>query len=117
MLRGAFAAREDNVYLSPCIEWIFADEHPQLPGRIRAAKAAGFDAAEFHLWRDKDVEAIAAALDETGLRLTGFVVEPRRSLVDPAQHGEFLQAVRDSLETAKKLGSPPLVVASGFTRE
>lgn len=85
--------------------------------RVRAAKAAGFDSAEFHLWRDKDVDAIADALDETGLKLTGIVVEPRRSIVDPAQHGEFLQAVRESLETAKKLGSPPLVVASGFTRE
>jgi hydroxypyruvate isomerase len=103
--------------LSPCIEWIFAAEHPDMPDRIRAARAAGLDSAEFHLWRDKDVDAIAAALDETGLRLTGIVVEPRRSLVDPAQHGEFLDAVRDSLETARKLGSPPLVIASGFTRE
>jgi hydroxypyruvate isomerase len=105
------------VYLSPCIEWIFASEHPEMEDRVRAAKAAGFDSAEFHLWRDKDVDAIADALDETGLKLTGIVVEPRRSIVDPAQHGEFLQAVRESLETAKKLGSPPLVVASGFTRE
>jgi hydroxypyruvate isomerase len=105
------------LYLSPCIEWIFAAEHPDMPDRIRAAKAAGYDAAEFHLWRDKDVDAIADALDETGLKLTGIVVEPRRSIVDPAQHEEFLQAVRESLVTAKKLGSPPLVVASGFTRE
>jgi hydroxypyruvate isomerase len=103
--------------LSPCIEWIFAAEHKEMPDRIRAARAAGFESAEFHLWRDKDVDSIAAALDETGLKLTGIVVEPRRSLVDPAQHGEFLDAVRDSLETATRLGSPPLVVASGFTRE
>lgn len=103
--------------LSPCIEWIFADEHPEVADRIRAARKAGFAAAEFHLWRDKDVDSIAAALDETGVRLRGIVVEPRRSLVDPAQHEEFLQAVRESLVTAKKLGSPPLVIASGFTRE
>lgn len=103
--------------LSPCIEWIFADEHPDVADRIRAAKKAGFKAAEFHLWRDKDVDSIADALEETGIRLTGLVVEPRRSLVDPAQHEEFLQAVRESLVTAKKLGSPPLVIASGFTRE
>lgn len=103
--------------VSPCVEWIFAAEHPALPDRIRAAHDAGYDAVEFHLWRDKDVDAIAEALSETGVRLTGIVVEPRRSIVDPAQHDEFLQAVRDSLETAKKLGSPPLVVASGFTRE
>lgn len=105
------------MFLSPCVEWIFAAEHPALPDRIRAAREAGFEAAEFHLWRDKDLDATAAALDETGVRLTGFVVEPRRSLVDPAQHGEFLEAVRDSLAAARRLGSPPLVVASGFTRD
>lgn len=103
--------------LSPCIEWMFAAEHPALADRIRAAKAAGFDRVEFHLWRDKDLAAAAAALEETGVQLTGFVVEPRRSIVDPAQHGEFLDAVRDSLAAARRLGSPPLVVASGFLRE
>lgn len=109
--------RDLSVFLSPCIEWLFAAEHPLLPDRIRAAKAAGFAAVEFHLWRDKDLDPVAAALDETGVTLTGFVVEPRRSIVDPAQHGEFLEAVRDSLAASRRLGSPPLVVASGFTRE
>ena len=105
------------MFLSPCIEWQFADEYPEMADRIRAAKAAGFDRAEFHLWRDKDLDSIAAALAETGVRLTGICVDPRRSLVDPAQHGEFLDAVRDSLVAAKQLGSPPMIVASGFTRE
>lgn len=103
--------------LSPCVEWHFAEEHADIADRIRAAKAAGYDRAEFHLWRDKDIGSVAAALDETGVRLTGICVDPRRSLVDPAQHEEFWQAVSDSIEAAKKLGSPPLIVASGFTRE
>ena len=103
--------------LSPCIEWQFADEHPDMADRVRAAKAAGYELAEFHLWRDKDVDAVAAALDETGVRLTGICVDPRRSIVDPAQRDEFLDAVRESLIAAKKLGSPPMIVASGFTRE
>lgn len=103
--------------LSPCIEWHFADEHPALPDRVRAAKAAGYDRCEFHLWRDKDIGGVAAALAETGVKLTGVCVDPRRSLVDPAQHDEFLRAVAESLEAAKTLGSPPMIVASGFTRE
>lgn len=103
--------------LSPCIEWQFADEYPDMADRVRAAKAAGYAYAEFHLWRDKDVEAVAAALQETGVQLTGICVDPRRSLVDPAQHAEFVEAVRESLVAAKKLGSPPMIVASGFTRE
>ncbi len=103
--------------LSPCIEWQFADECPDMADRVRAAKAAGFDHAEFHLWRDKDVEAVTAALAETGVQLTGLCVDPRRSLVDPAEHGELLNAVRDTIEVAKKLGSPAMIIASGFTRE
>lgn len=103
--------------LSPCIEWIFGEEHAALPDRIRAAAAAGYEHAEFHLWRDKDMAGIAEALAETGVSLTGFCVDPRRSIVDPAQHAEFLDAVRDTLAEAKKVGSPPLIVASGFTRE
>ena len=62
-------------------------------------------------------DAIAAALAETGVELTGICVDPRRSLVDPAQHGELLDAVRDSIAAARQLGSPPLILASGFTRE
>ena len=103
--------------LSPCIEWIFGEEHDALPDRVRAAAAAGYRHAEFHLWRDKDMAGIATALSDTGVTLTGFCVDPRRSIVDPAQHGEFLDAVRDTLAAAKQVGSPPLIVASGFRRD
>lgn len=104
------------MYLAACIEWLFAAEHPTFTDRIRAAKDAGLTAVEFHLWRDKPLADIRGTLDETGINLASFVVEPRRSIVDPAQHAEFLAAVRDSLVAAKQAGSPALVVASGFTR-
>lgn len=102
---------------SPCIEWIFAEEHADIADRVRAVKAAGLELAEFHLWRDKPIDAIVSALEESGVRLSGICVDPRRSIVDPAQLGEFLDAVSDSLVTAKKLGSPPMIIASGFNRE
>jgi len=104
------------MYAVPCIEWLFAKEHPSLPDRIRAARDAGVRAVEFHLWRDKPLAEVREALRETGLELLSFVVEPRRSLVDPAQHAEFLQAVRESLQAAQQAGAKCLVVASGFTR-
>ena len=103
--------------LSACIEWQFAEDNDTLADRVRAARAAGLAHAEFHLWRDKDMAGLAAALTETGVSLTGFCVDPRRSIVDPAQHEEMLQAVADTLAIAKTVGSPPLIVASGFTRE
>lgn len=102
--------------LSACIEWQFGVDGVGLGDRVRAASAAGLGHAEFHLWRDKDLTDLAAALDETGVTLTGFCVDPRRSIVDPAQHDEMLQAVRETLAAAKQLGSPPLIVASGFLR-
>jgi hydroxypyruvate isomerase len=103
--------------LSPCVEWHYADTHSDMADRIRAAAQAGFTAVEFHLWRDKDIDGIADALAETGVRLTGFCVDPRRSLVDPDQHSEFLEAVRESMPIAQRLGGAPMIIASGFTRE
>lgn len=105
------------MHLSACIEWQFADNNASLADRVHAAKAAGLTRAEFHLWRDKDMAGLATALAETGVSLTGFCVDPRRSIVDPAQHEEMLQAVADTLAIAKTVGSPPLIVASGFLRD
>jgi hydroxypyruvate isomerase len=102
--------------LSACIEWHFA-ESGDLADRIRAAHAAGLTHAEFHLWRDKDLTRIAAALAETGVRLTGLCADPRRSLVDPAQHEELFAAVRETIAAAQTVGNPPIIVASGFLRD
>ena len=43
-----------------------------LPERIRAAKAAGFDAVECHFPYEHPAEEIAAVLSETGLRMLGI---------------------------------------------
>ncbi|MEL6573661.1 MAG: TIM barrel protein [Pseudomonadota bacterium] len=43
-----------------------------LPDRIRAAKAASFDAVECHWPYEHPAEEIAAVLDETGLRMLGI---------------------------------------------
>nr|WP_246448023.1 TIM barrel protein [Novosphingobium flavum] len=102
--------------MAPCIEWHFA-EYPNLADRVRAAARAGFTAAEFHLWRDKDMAGIAAALDETGLALTGVCVDPRRSIVDPAERRELAAAVQETIAATASLGKPPLIVASGFRVE
>ena len=103
--------------LSACIEWQFEEAGEGLPERIRAASAAGLELAEFHLWRDKDLAGVAEAVAETGVKLTGFCVDPRRSIVDPAEHDAMLSAVADTIAEAKKLGSPPLIIASGFRVE
>jgi len=102
--------------LSSCIEWQFA-EAGELDARLRAAKAAGLDLAEFHLWRDKPIAALAEALAETGMRLTSLCVDPRRSIVDPAEREQMVTAVRQTIAATAMLGKPALIVASGFRVE
>lgn len=98
---------------SACIEWLFAAEHPAVPDRIRAAKAAGLDAVEFWRFSNKDVDAVKAALDETGLPLAGILCEPIAPLTDPAAHAGFLEGVRTSLAAAQKLGAKVLIAQAG----
>jgi hydroxypyruvate isomerase len=102
--------------LSSCIEWQFV-ESGGLDARLCAAKAAGLDLAEFHLWRDKPIDALAHALAKTGMRLTSLCVDPRRSIVDPAEREAMLAAVRETIEATACLGKPNLIVASGFRVE
>jgi hydroxypyruvate isomerase len=99
-----------------CIEWMFTKGNDDLASRIRAAHAAGVPGVEFHLWREKDLDAIERALTETGVRLVSFCVEPRCSLVDPADHDKVLAAVADAIPVAQRFQGAGMVVASGFTR-
>lgn len=102
--------------LSSCIEWQFT-ESGDLDARLCAAKAAGFDLAEFHLWRDKPIDALADTLASTGMRLTSLCVDPRRSIVDPAERDAMVTAVKETIAATAKLGKPALIVASGFRVE
>jgi hydroxypyruvate isomerase len=102
--------------LTACIEWLFKAEHEDFAQRIRAASAAGLSGVEFHLWRDKPLDAVQRALDDTGLHLSSFCVEPRQSLVDPAEHERVLSAVRDAIPVAKRFAGAKMILASGFTR-
>lgn len=119
---------------SACIEWLFADADglPALPGtvegsragarqpsfadRVRAARAAGLDAVEFWHWSNKDLDAIASALAETSLPLAGILCEPITQITDPATHPAFLDAVRASAATARRLGAAVIIAQAGDDR-
>jgi len=93
-----------------------ADDAPDIPDRIRAAKAAGLDGIEFWKWSDKDLDAVRSALDETGLSLAGILCEPIARITDVEAHGAFLDGVRASLLAAIKLGAPVLIAQAGDDR-
>ena len=102
--------------LIPCIEWLFKPEHPDFVARIAAARAAGLDSVEFHLWRDKPIEAVVQALAQSGVTVNSFCIDPRASLVDPAEHATVLAATRDAIQVAQRLGGARMILASGFRR-
>ncbi|HMY98381.1 MAG TPA: gamma-glutamyltransferase, partial [Burkholderiaceae bacterium] len=83
--------------------------------RIHAAKADGFDAVDMHLWRDKPLDAIVEATAAAGVQVFSFSVDPRASLVNPAEHASVLAAVRDAVPVARRLNGARMIVASGFT--
>lgn len=100
---------------SACIEVLFTEAGPA-QDRVRAAADAGFTAVEMWHWSNKDLDAMEAALHETGLRLEGMVCEPLAPLVDPAHHDRWLEGVTSSLSVAQRLGVRALFVQSGELR-
>jgi hydroxypyruvate isomerase len=103
---------EYSMRRSACIELLFR-EAGDTPDRIRAAKAHGLDAVEFWQWSNKDLDAVAAALRETGLPLAAILCEPIANLTNPATHGFFLEGVKASLRAAQRLGAPVLIAQAG----
>ena len=98
---------------SACIEWLFAAETPDVPNRIRAAKAAGLDAVEFWRFSNKDLAAVKTALDETGLPLAGILCEPISPLTNPDAHPQFLEGVQTSLAAAQRVGAGMMIAQAG----
>jgi hydroxypyruvate isomerase len=107
---------------SACIEWLFAEEGDHFADRIRRAHAAGLEAIEFWRWTDKDLDAIEAALKETGLKVTSLVAEPMIALTNTANRETWLKGLADSVAVAKRLDAPVLIAQAGddlegFTRD
>lgn len=93
--------------------WMFTEAGDSIADRIRAAHAAGIEYVEMWGWRSHDIDAIEAALHETGVTLLSLIVEPQLSITDPAVHEEYLTAVRESLAVAERLGAVNLVAVAG----
>ena len=99
--------------LSACIEMLFVPETDDFSQRIHLAKAQGFEMVEFWLWSNKDLDAIEAALAETGVKLAGIVAEPFAELTRESDHDRFLAGLEKSRDVAIRLGAPILICQSG----
>ena len=99
------------VTLSVCIEMFW----PDLPHaeRIRRTAALGFSAYEFWGWKNKDLDAMRTAQEETGLALAALALEPGFAVVDPANEQELIQGVADTADVAHMLGCNHIIVTTG----
>lgn len=99
---------------SACIEMLFTEV--DFVQRIRKARDAGFDAVEFWLWQNKDIAAVKAALDETGVQVGIFQGNTQGRMVDAADKSKYVDSVLESVETAKMLGAKHLFLMSDILK-
>ncbi len=99
------------IKFSVCIEMLFT-ELPFLD-RIDAAADTGFQAVEFWGWRGKDMEAIAARLQKTGMKLAGFTTDCGGDLCNPDVHRDWVRGAAESIDAAVEIGAPSLIVTTG----
>ncbi|WP_308465093.1 hydroxypyruvate isomerase family protein [Rathayibacter soli] len=95
------------------LEWMFTEVGDDTADRIRAAAAHGLTAVEIWGWRDKNLESIESALQETGVRLLSLIVEPKLDITDPATRERYSDGVRESLTVARRLDARFLVTVAG----
>lgn len=99
--------------LSANVEILFT-EAGDIPARIRAAAAAGFDAVELWTTLDRDVQAIRNAADDSGVEITSMTAEPRTNLTFPwSTFEEYFDGLAKGVENARILGCPRIVLSSG----
>lgn len=98
---------------SACLEMLFVPETDDFARRIHLAKAAGFSAVEFWRWTNKDLDAVEAALKDTGVTLAGLVAEPIAELTRADAHSDFLKGLEQSRDVALRLGAKVLICQSG----
>ncbi len=99
------------VTLSVCIEMFWPGQDPV--EKLRRVATTGIGAYEFWTWSDKDVDAMAAVQAETGLACAGHLSEPGQSLVARDTEAALMKGIRNSIQTAQKLGAPGMIVTTG----
>lgn len=100
--------------LAPNIDLLFGEAGAAAADRVRAAAAAGFTAVEMWGPTGKDIPALKDALEETGVKLTAQLAEPRTQfMIPPRDHAPFYAGLDEGVQVAQRLGCPRIVVGSG----
>ncbi|MCI9440001.1 MAG: TIM barrel protein [Ruminococcus sp.] len=95
--------------LSVCIDAVYMGK--SLDEAIKGVKAAGLNAVEFWTWEDKELSLLEASRKE-GLEIaafcTGFI-----SLVEAEKREEYLESLKETIRTAKRLGCSRIISQTG----
>jgi len=99
--------------LSVCIEMFWRD----LPFEQRIAKVAesGITAFEFWNWKNRDIPAIKAAMEETGLDIAALCLNPGHTLICRGARAELEQGMADTSTVAHELGCKTIIATVGNT--
>ncbi|MDR1060029.1 MAG: TIM barrel protein [Clostridiales bacterium] len=95
---------------SVCIEMVFGGT--DYLDKIRKVREAGFGAFEFWSWWDKDLDAVTAAAKENGLAISAICAKPA-SLTEPSGRQAFVEALRSSVDAARRVGARSLIAQTG----
>ncbi len=95
--------------LSVCVDAVYMGK--PIEEAVRKVKEAGLDTIEFWTWEDKDVELLEKLHNE-GIRIaafcTGFI-----SLVEEGEREKYIESLKKTIETAKRLGCRVLISQTG----
>lgn len=80
--------------------------------RFQMAKEDGFAAVEFWDWRSRDLAATKQAAADAQITISGFNGDADYSLVDPRHQERYLEALKQSIEAAQKVGALSLTIHS-----
>ena len=96
--------------ISVCIDAVLREMKPDQA--IRALGSIGVGAYEFWSWEDKDLEAMAAAMRETGLQAAAMCTSAF-NLTDPAFRETYVAELRRSVSAAGRIQCTTLITQVG----
>lgn len=115
-LPSAFPARP-SFKLSVMLGIVFGPYKIPILEQIKKVKEADYPAFEFINWQDQDLDAVRKRKEELGLEISSIVLakrdKTRPSLTNPQDRPAFLEALKESIDAARKVGTNALIVLTG----
>lgn len=99
---------------SVCTETVF--ENVDIVKAMEAVKSCGYDAVEFWLWWEKDVDAIVRAqkaLDMDVFAICNKFVEPGNA----ANHDDYVDALKETMAAAERMGCRTIILQAGWVMD